>query len=255
MTIAPLPVGYKVPLRFTRPENIKKDTHYLFTTEKYVVEVVYHSSMFYAPEFYKVTVKNHAGEQIWSGGDAIFLDTLFREDFISDRFNRLILTRVNSTESSSHLQIVLIDLLTGKETELTEEGDYRSCGHFISFDCIYFERNTGINCIDFGTNNTFNLIDILTNHFTGYKVWSRCPVKDCILVICTGNENSMYLFNLRNDRIEDQLSFQLKKSDAFMISVGSVPEPDNVIITVTYSQRQESGTLKHTGTEAFKLVF
>lgn len=255
MTITPLPVGYKAPIRFTRPENIKPDTHFLFTTEKYITEVVYHSSMFYAPDFYKVTVKNHAGKQIWSGGDAIFLDTIFRQDFISDRYNRMILPRVNSTESSAHLQVILIDLITGKETVLTEEGDYRFCGHFISFDCIYFESNSGMMCIDFRTDDTFDLTGMLTKHFPGFKTWGACPVEDCILVCCFGHEHVLYLFNVIRQVIVDQVSFRSRDADAVGVNIGSIGEPNSIALTVSYAQKLSGGGLKSLGEEMLNVVF
>jgi hypothetical protein len=61
MKISSVPSGFKPTTRYSRPAHIKSDTHHLYTTEKYVVEIVYHSSMFYTPEFYCASVKDKAG--------------------------------------------------------------------------------------------------------------------------------------------------------------------------------------------------
>jgi len=255
MKISKLPHDFKRTPRFTRPPHIKTDTHYIFTTPKYVAEVVYHSSMFYAPEFYKVTVRSVDGKQIWSSGDAIFLDTLFSSDFISDEFDRMILTRVNSTESSNHSQIVLIDLKTGNKEVLTEEGAYYSAGNFVSFDGIYYSDSRAIHCVDYSNNHSFILSEVLQKYFAQIKTWGTCFVKDCILVVTTDKENNVCLFNLRQQKITDRSNLCWQDADAVSISISTGTNKEETILSVSYADRQASGALKHRGTEYFKLEF
>ncbi|MFN8322411.1 MAG: hypothetical protein U0T74_07105 [Chitinophagales bacterium] len=255
MKISLLPPDFKVTSPFSRPVHIRADTHHLCTVGKYVVEIVFHSAMFYAPEFYKVSVKNTDGQQVWSGGDAMFLDSLFRTDFVSDKYDRMILTRVNSTDSSNHMQIILIDLNNGKEEVLTEEGAYHSVGHFVSFDCIYYSDYKGVHCIDYSNQNRFMLHDVLLQHFSDIKTWGACGVEDCILVVTHEPENNLYLFNLVKNEIVDSTTFHWKTADYVGLTIGYVMEHKSTNITVVYSDRQASGALKFRQSEHFLLEF
>ncbi len=255
MKISPLLSGYKTTSRLTRPAHIKNDTHYLYTTEKYVVEIVYHSSMFYAPDFYKVSVKRKSGEQVWSGGDAIFLVSLFRSDFLSDAYDLMVLIRVNSTENPDQMQIVLVDLKTGQEEALTHEGNYSLAGHFISFNAIYYADSKGIHCNDYDNKNQFMLHDVLNRHFSDIQTWGTCAIKDCILVINREQEQNVCLFNLVRQQIEDRTTLHWDNADSVHVAIGCVVQPSNSIVSVSYSDRQASGALKHRGTENFEILF
>jgi hypothetical protein len=211
--------------------------------------------MFYAPEFYKVTVKHADGRQIWSGGDTMFLDTLFLTDFISDEFDRMILTRVNSTESSSHSQIILIDLKTGKEEVLTEEGAYYSAGNFVSFDGIYYSDSRAVHCVDYNNNHRFILNDVLQFHFPVIKTWGACVMKDCILVVTTEKENNLCLFNLRQQKNMDRNTLCWQEADAVSISISGATKREETVLSISYADRQANGVLKHRGTEHYKLEF
>lgn len=255
MKIEKLPTRFKPLSRFTKPDQVKADTHYIFTTKKYVVEIVYHSSMFYAPDFFKVTVKASNGKHIWSGGDSMFLDTLFLTDFISDDYDRMILTRVNSTESSGHMDIILIDLKNGEEDILTEEGAYSAAGHFVSFDCIYYADHNGVHCIDCDTKNSFMLHDILLQHFKEIKTWGACAVKDCILVIAGNEENNVCIFNLMERRVIDSATLFWGHSTSVTLSIGCVNDNETSIVSVSYADKQANGVLKHSHTEHFVLRY
>lgn len=255
MKISALPVGYKTTTRFTRPAHVKNDTHYIYTTEKYVVEIVYHSSMFYAPDFYKVSVSDKSGQQIWSGGDTMFLDSLFRTDFVSDKYDRMILTRVNSTESSNHMQVILIDLKTGKEEVLAEEGHYHIAGHFMSFDGIYYGISNDLKSIDVEMGKEFLLFETLAHTFSEIKSWSTCPIDDCILVITNAKENNVALFDLRKEEIKGQATLQWKEADQVSLQNGFVLNDKATVVSISYSTRTSSGALMHTGTEHFQIDF
>lgn len=255
MKISALPVGYKTTPRFTRPAHVKSDTHYIYTTEKYVVEIVYHSSMFYAPDFYKVSVCKLSGEQVWNGGDTMFLDSLFRTDFVSDKYDRMILTRVNSTESSNHMQVIIIDLKTGREEVLTEEGHYHIAGHFMSFDGIYYGISNDLKCIDMEMGKEFLLFETLARSFSDIKSWGACPIDNCILVITNAKENNVALFDLRKEEVKAQVTLQWKEADQVSLQNGFVLNYKATVVSISYSNRVASGALVHSGTEYFQIDF
>ncbi len=255
MKISSLPSGYKLTPRFSRPAHIKNDIYHLYTSEKYVVEIIFHSAMFYAPEFYKVSVNSKSGEQIWSGGETLFLDSLFRTDFVSDRYDRMVLTRVNSTESANHMQVICVDLKTGKEEVLTEEGHYHLAGHFTSFDGIYYYSKIGVECIHYGDNSRFILEEILNTHFTEIQTWGTCSIKDCILVITREQGKNIHLFDLIKQQIKDSVTLHWETADSVYVSIGNGEQPTNTIVSVSYSDRQPSGALKHRGSEHYILEY
>jgi hypothetical protein len=255
MKIVPLPIGFKSKPRFSRPANIKADTHYLFTTEKYAVELVYHSSMFYAPDFYGVTVKDKIGRQIWSGGDSMFLDSLFRTDFISDTYDRMVLTRVNSTESAEHMQVILIDLKTGNETVLTEEGHYYIAGHFMSFDAIFYAFKNDIMCWDIKNDKRWLLFETLHSFYPKVISWSPCPVENCVLVITEQTSNNISLFNLFLNKVQSQSTILFKEADMLSITPQLVMSTSSVTLAVSYSKKELSGSFKYVETDFFEVTF
>lgn len=206
MNLVLLHEGERPPTRFTRPPEVKNDTHYVFVNGPYTTEVVFHSSMFYAPDFFTVKVKNEKGEIVWSGGEAMFLDTLFLNNFLSDKYHRLVLTRVNSTQSPNHMQPLMVDLKTGRETLLDAEDFYVSAGHLMSTDAVYFNKNYNTQCIDFESRQSFSLTDLIKTHFQDIKTWGTCPVKNCVVVYTCNGQGMLSLFNLHKRKIEEQLT-------------------------------------------------
>ncbi len=174
---------------------------------------------------------------------------------MSDEFNRMILTRVNSTESSDHMQIVLIDLKTRKEEVLTDEGGYNSADHFISFDGIYYADTNGVHCIDHSNNKQYLLHDVLSKSFNKIVTWGSCGIKDCILVITGEEENNVCLFNLHQQEIVDSTTLIRGEADSVSLRVGYVVGKLNATLSVLYSDRQASGALKHRITEHYNLEF
>ena len=253
MQIQQLAANYKQENRFIKLS--KNDTEYRFKTSKYVVDVVYATSNFYAPVFYYVTVKNNQNEIIWSGDKAIFLDRLFSAEFISDKFDSLILNRVNDTTRSNSMQIILIDLKTGEEKNFTQEGFYADFGHFISFDGIFYSESKDLNCIDFETGKTFLLNQTLKKHFSDIKTWGVCPIDYCILVITKAKENNVALFDLRKQEIKALATLQWKEADQVNLQIGSVQSNHSTIVTISYSNRLANGILINSETEYFEIRF
>lgn len=185
----------------------------------------------------------------------MFLDSLFRNDFVSDVYDRMILTKVNSTESSNHMQVIMIDLKTRKEEVLTVEGYYHLAGHFISFDGIYYSDKGGVHCIDYGNNSRFVLHHVLDKSFKNLITWGVCVIKDCILLITCEEENNLCLFNLQQQQVIDRTTFHWETADSVSVGIGYVEQKPCTTLSVSYSDRQSSGALKHRVTEYFNLDF
>ena len=252
MKATPLNAGEKPHPRF---ERIKGDIEFLFSTSLYDVRVTYATSVFYAPDFYHVSVMDKQGNTIWSGGEALFLDTLFLNEFISDRYQQMVLTRVNTTEASDRMQVVLIDLKSGQEQVLNEEGFYHSAGHFISWDGIYIGTSAGVWVIDFQRQESYFLNPMLHKHFPSFRFWSACPVDDCMLILTSGDSDNLQLFNIRSKQVVDRCSLGIGSADSCSFQVTFPHRNDPLIWSVQLSMRQESGALKHMRSEHFKIEF
>ncbi len=253
MKINQLPASYKHKSQ-TRNGNV-----YRFTTPKYVVDIVLASSNNFNVSFYYVTVSNKQGQVVWTGGKSEFLDSLDYNEFISDRFDRLILTRVNDTNRSDSMQYILVDLKTGEEKNLVIEGRYGSCGHFISFDGVFFhvfnDVQNELNCIDFETGKTFLLFEILKKHFPEYKSWGICPIDNCILVITNEKVNNVALFDCRKQEIKSVATLQWEEADNVTIRTVSVHSSQSTILSVSYSNLASNGYLKHLKETFFEVEF
>jgi hypothetical protein len=123
----------------------------------------------------------------------------------------MVLTRVNTTESSHSMQVILVDLSAGKEEVITTEGYHPLAGHFISFDAIYYWDDEDIRCLDLETGSEFLLLDLLRKHISGFTYWGVSPVEGCITV-CT-DTYSLMVFDVRRRVILHQASLPVKELD------------------------------------------
>ena len=241
----PIPVFRKVA---------DKEIHQMYSTVKYDVEVFYNGSVFYGPSFYTISIKNKVGTIIWNGGEAIFLDTFFNSDFLSDNFDRVILIRVNDTSVSNRMQIILVDLKTGKEEVLTEEGSYSKAGHLLSFDAVYFTSQKVIECIDFTLNRKFDLDVTFKKYFKEIIAWGSCPVKNCIVIITKADEHTIFLFNVHEQRIEDKCTLTRESADHSSVNIGWI-DKESLLLSISYSNKGENGFLMDARTDYLKLSF
>lgn len=241
--------------KFKRPPNVKNDTHHVYSSEKYEVEFVFRSSMFYGPEFYSACVKDKLGNVIWNGGDAIFLDSFFNSDFLSDKFDKLILTFLKSADSDKHMQILLVDLKTAKEEVLTKEDCYLKAGHLLSFDAVYYDTVQSTECIDYTHNRKFNLKEIFAKYFTEILIWGSCPVNNCVLVITKAEENNVHLFNIIDQKIVDTTQFVKRVADHNGVRIVQLLDDKSTLIRIDYSNKGEFNVLESAGSDFFKIVF
>ena len=254
MTIHPLD-NYKRATRFIKIS--KNDTLYLFPSAKYDVTVEYSTSNFYAPDFYYVSVKDKIGKPIWSGGQSVFLDSLFAAHFISDHYDKMILNRVNDTSNSNSQQMILVDLKTGMETVLSEEGFFGSFGHFGSLDAIFFHADgAGIKCVDFENGMEIRLDVMLAKHISSIKNWGLSPIPHCILIYTEATENNLLLFNIRNEIIVDQCTFIHNNAYSINVTFQLIQGEDKAaVVSVSYSNRNATGNLVHAGNDYFRVDF
>ncbi len=255
MKLIDITKDYKPISAFRREANAKHDANLIYSSEKYEIEFDFKSSVFYGPSFYSASVKDKQGKDIWDGGKAIFLETFFDTDFVSDEFDRLILTRVNSTDSPKHMQILLVDLKTGKEEVLTEEDDFLKAGHLLSFDAIYFNTFQSKVCIDFTHDRKFDLQAIFSNYFNGIIAWGACSVKNCIVVITKAEADNVHLFNLLENKIEDTSTLVKRVTDHNSVRIGKWLDDESILIIIDYSNRGENNMLKSAGVDYFRLSF
>lgn len=255
ITILPITAAEKQPSRFVRPQD--NETFFILSTGKYVVEIKYASSNFYAPEFYYVKVKDRQGNILWDGQESVFLDSLFSTEFISDRFDKIILNRVNDTGNSHSQQLILIDLKNGTETALTAEGYFTGFGHFRSFNAIYYSPPGGIRCIDLEDGKEFMLNQIIESCFSSAAIetWSVCPVQDCIVVLTKGKENNLLLFNVSSHEIVGQGTVPWEEAERVNRTFRLLEAPNEMEITVAYSHKAPNGYFAHTKSEYYKAVF
>lgn len=241
------------PSRFVRPQHIKTDTHFILNTEKYVVEIVYHSSMFYAPDFYNVAVKTKDGNLIWDGGKTLFLDTLFSVDFISDRYEQMVLTRVNATDSPHHMQVLLVDLKTGMASPVTEESNIAIAGHLVSMNAYFYHQHNATWYVDMRSKTTHNLSEKITKQFEKILTWGTCCIDECILVITPGQTNNVSLFNIKEESIEDQGTIPIRTNELSSPDLGPILHNKKNVVSVYYSVLQSNGVRKHQCTELFEV--
>lgn len=253
MNITKFPPTHKPVQRFTAIPGSSRD--FLFSTPKYNIEAAYASSNFYAPEFYRIKAMDKSSNVIWSGGDKLYVDSFFGEEFISDSFHKMILTQLNDTGNSSSCQIVLIDLLNGSEQLLAEEGAYGLCGHFQNFDGIFYTSAGEIHGINFETDKKFLLNPMLYTNFPNLKAWWLCPVKNCIVVISNTTENNIALFDIHEQHIVEQSALPLQTADSTNFSFVNLFNENALQISGSHAKRTESGSLMHSHTEWFRLEF
>ncbi|HLP21138.1 MAG TPA: hypothetical protein VK174_12590 [Chitinophagales bacterium] len=253
MKITPLAHGLKPPPIFhPMPGSVQS---FIFSTSRCDIEAVFAASNFYAPEFYKLTAKNKAGAIIWSGGQSLFLDAFFSQEFISDTYNKLILQRISDTGNPSSGQILLIDLTTGTEKELTPKGAYAHMGHFQNFDGVFYMQHGNIYCIDFETGKEFLLNPMLKKHFPAIKTWWTCPVKNCIIVVTANTENNIALFDIYEEKIKQTGTLLLDAADNVNLAFTSSINESVLFITAEFANRNTNGILAHTKSAYYKIEF
>lgn len=252
MNITLRPPGEKSELKFKPIPGTARS--FCFSTPKFDVEVLFATANFYAPEFYHVIAKNKAGKTIWSGGESLFVDYLFGQEFISNAFDKLILQRIDDTSQPNSGHIVLVDLKDGTERELGPKGAYSQSGHFQSFDAVFYTAEGVTHCINFETGKTFELNAILQKQFSPRWAWWPCPINNCIVVYNT-DEKKLALFDLSSEAVKDQCLLPLEAADSVNLSFSTHPALPVLQINATYSIRNSNGILQYLKTDYFTVEF
>jgi hypothetical protein len=253
MKTEPFPSGQKPQPGFARVQG--KTETFLFTTEKYKVEFAWSSSTFNGPDFFSADVSDLNGKSIWDSRADVFLDTIFSSDFISDRFDKMVLIRVNNTNRSDSMQVILVDLKNGSSQTLTEEGFYSVAGHFLSFDGVFWSEKKEVRCFDFETQTEFFLFEILKKEFADIKTWAPAPVAGCILIVTAESENNMVLFDLRKKEIRERTTIQFKEMEFVHPRFERLQSGDTAVLSVSYANKAANGYPAHAGTDYFSIRF
>lgn len=252
MNITHRPPGEKPELKFRPIPGTTRS--FCFSTAKFEIEVVFATANFYAPEFYHVVAKNKAGETIWSGGESLFVDNLFSQEFISDAFDKMILQRIEDTSLPDSGQIILVDLKDGTERELGPKGAYGHSGHFQSFNGVFYATEGVTRCINFETGKTYELNTILQKQLGPRWTWWPCPVSNCI-VVRKDDEKKLALFDLTVEAIKDQCPLPLETADSVNLSFSIHPALPVLQISATYACRNSNGILQYLKTDYFTVEF
>lgn len=248
-----LPPGKKPQPAFARVQG--KTETFLFTTTKYKVELAWKSSTFNGPDFFCVSVTDLNGKFIWDSRADVFLDTVFSSDFISDRFDKMVLIRVNDTSNSASTQAILVDLKNGQAQTLSEEGFCQTAGHFLSFDCVFWSEKNEIRCRDSETQNEFLLFELLKKQFAEIKTWAPSPVADCILIVTAEKENNLVLFDLRKEEVRDRITIGFKEMEYVHPRFERLLPGNTAVLTVDYAIKAANGYPAHAGTDHFSISF
>lgn len=251
MKVEALPSGTAAS-RFVRvPDAVET---FRLVTERYEIEAAWATSAFYGPDFFRVQVRDRAGRTVWSGGDALFLDSLFRVTCVSDRFHRLVLTRVHDTSRGDRLQVILVDLDAGMETTLTEVGGY-DAGLFDAFDGVHVHGPEGVACLDLASGERFPITERLAAVPGTVRTWAPTPVPRCILVVTDSTEDNLVLLELASGEVRERATLRWRPGDRATVTIDPPPGVDAVDLSVVHARPSERGAFVHAGTERFRVTF
>lgn len=253
MHLQKMPSDFKPSSRFEKLSQ--NDTLYQFSTSKYNVRVEYACSNFYAPEFYYVSVADKSGRAIWNGEKALFLDTLFSCQFISDRFDKMILNRVHNTSNSHSQQIVLINLKAGGEIALTQEDSFGFYGHFQSFDAVFYINANAIVCHHFALNRFFLLQEMLAKHFTSFKTWNVCAKANCILVVTNEEVNNLKVFDVIEEKVLAEATLPIELNGKPNLNFAFTSNNNIMILDVATNIKSDTQNVVRVKHEYFSIQF
>lgn len=179
---------------------------------RYSIDCDYLGEIRFGPPYFSVSVFNGT-KKIWES--STYGGELFCNNIISARCNKLVLVKWFSSSDPDKQVVTEIDLKTGKEKYLTEEGRYTYAGHFDSFDGIFYSKS-GVNdtiCLDRETQETFLLNETLGKDIDNVFSWGLSPVENTIIVISNSEKENVILYDLKYKKILEAISMPYKLSE------------------------------------------
>lgn len=251
MIIQPLQ-DYKGAERFLKIS--KNDTHYRYVGRKYDVDMLYHSSNFYSPDFFNITVTDKSGNQVWDGNHFLIHGDFFSLPFLSETYDAMVLPVVHDTSDSHSMQVMHVDLKTGNCKPVTDKGFYPFCGHFLSFNGIFWGEKSGIRCVDFDRNKAFYLSEVLSTNASDMLTWSPCMVRNSVIVVTKESAHNVLLVDMEKGVVNSAESIIFKPADKVAVTCQPFWNDNRVILTVNYLRRSSSGAFQLQGSDYYKVV-
>lgn len=243
--------NYKREQKFAKIS--KNDTHYRYYGNKYDVDMLYHSSNFYSPDFHTIRVSDKSGKAVWDGGSLLFHSDFFGSTFLSETYDSMVLPLVNDTSDSESMQVILVDLQSGLYKAITGRGFYPYTGHFLSFNGIFYGESNGIKCLDFEQGTDYYLFEKLNTEATSVISWTPCFVPGCLLVINRSPENNIALFNTQTSVWVSFGSITFKEADRVSVSCHPSWNSSRIIVDISYFVKNGSGALQMQSTEFYQI--
>lgn len=159
----------------------------------------------FGPPYIGVDVYKN-GAQIWEshtyGGE------LFCHNILSAPHHKLILVKWFSYKDPDQQAVVEVDLLTGKERELTPRKRYFYAGHFYSCNMIFYSQTgADVICKDLDTGQTFDLLQELGLDIQNVRSWGLSPIPNTILVLSA--KGNLYLYDIKHKRVLEKTTFDI----------------------------------------------
>lgn len=252
MIIQPLH-DYKREEKFLKVS--KNDTHYRYAGHKYDADILYHSSNFYSPDFFNITVTDKSGSQVWDSNHFLIHGDFFSLPFLSEAYDAMVLPVVHDTSDSHSMQVMHVDLKTGNCKPVTDKGFYPFCGHFLSFNGIFWGEKSGIRCVDFDRNKAFYLSEVLSTNASDMLTWSPCLVRDCVLVITKAPTRNVLLFDIKKGVVISEEGIVFKEADKTTVTCQPSWNSERAVVAVHYFIKSQSGVLQLKASDYYKVIF
>lgn len=250
MIIQPLH-NYKREEKFQKVS--KNDTHYRYVGHKYDVDILYHSSNFYYPDFFTLSVTDKSGKQVWDGSRLIIHGDFFILPFLSETYDAMVLPAVHDTSDSHSIQVMYLDLKTANCKPLADKGFYTFCGHFLSFNGLFYGGKDGIKCIDFDTQTEYFLHQKLSKTISAFTNWSTCLVPHGILVLTNDKTDNVRLVDIASATIKDVATLPLRVADKVTVSISPRWTEPTALLSVSYFTKKDTGVMRFEASEYFEV--
>lgn len=237
--------------RFIRENEL----HYQYHGDRYTVFIQWAGEVRAGNSFYSIRVEDKSGHELWSGGKTIFYESIFCSDFLHEEQQRLVITRVNATDTPQHMQVVLVNLASGQEEIITEEDFYPSAGHFFADDRLYYYRGKETMVYVPATGDTFCLSERLRSFIPVYRLWFNVPVPGHVLVLTGDAAENALLLHTETGTIRERATVPLEGYPAWYGTLYRGAEVQEMIWQCHRLRHTEKQTLIYDSTAFYRFEF
>ncbi len=245
--------NFKLEQKFLKVS--KNDTHYRWVGKKYDVDIHYHSSNFYQPDFFKLQVTDKNGNCVWNDGSLLFHGDFMAQPFISETYDSMVLPLVHDTSDSESMQVILVDLKKSSYKPITPKGFYPFTGHFQSFNSIFWGEKSGVIGYNLDNNKTFILHELLSPIVSEMYAWCTSPVNNNMLIVSKESERNIILFNVQQGVITGKETISFNSADNLVVTCHPEHNTNGVLLHVQYSKKTESEILQFQSSDFYQIIF